>query len=81
VQRVAGATNPLLPAELVPRQNALLDARLRNLRAEEVDRVRRELIVEIQAEREKANQRVMWQRKELRIDVEHPDDGERSPGP
>jgi hypothetical protein len=81
VQRVAGATNPLLPAELVPRQNALLDARLRNLRAEEVDRVRRELIVEIQAEREKAHQRAMWQRKELRIDVEHPDDGERSPGP
>jgi hypothetical protein len=62
----------VLPAELVPRQNALLEARLRALRAEQVDRVRRELILEIAAEREKAQQRALQQRKELRIEVEPP---------
>jgi hypothetical protein len=64
----------VLPAELVPRQNALLAARLRTLRAEQVDRVRRELILEIEAEREQAQQRALQQRKELRIEVEPPDE-------
>jgi hypothetical protein len=72
VRCLPGATAPVLPAELVPRQNALLEARLRALRAEQVDRVRRELILEIAAEREKAQQRALQQRKELRIEVEPP---------
>jgi hypothetical protein len=74
-----GATAPVLPAELVPRQNALLEARLRELRAEQVDRVRRELVLEIQGEREKAHRRAVEQRKELRIEVEPPDEGELRP--
>jgi hypothetical protein len=76
VRRVPGARNPVLPAELVPRQNALLEARLRELRAEQVDRVRRELIIEIQQEREQAQQRAAQQRRELRIEVEPPAGGE-----
>ena len=74
VRCVLGAAAPVLPAELVPRQNALLEARLRALRAEQVDRVRRELILEIAAEREQAQQRALQQRKELRIEVEPPEE-------
>jgi hypothetical protein len=77
VRCVPGATAPVLPAELVPRQNALLEARLRELSAEKLDRVRRELILEIQAEREKAQQRAVQQRRELRIEVEPPGEAER----
>jgi hypothetical protein len=73
VRRVPGATSPVLPAELVPRHNALLAARLRRLEAEKLDRVRRELIVEIEQEREKAQQRAAQQRRELRIEVVRPD--------
>jgi len=77
VRRVPGATNPVLPAELVSRQNALLEARLRTLHAEKLDRVRRELIIEIEAEREKAHERSVQQRKELRIEVEPPTERDR----
>jgi hypothetical protein len=77
VRCLPGATAPVLPAELVPRQNALLEARLRELRAEKVDRVRRELVLEIQAEREQAQQRAAQQRRELRIEVQPPGEGER----
>jgi hypothetical protein len=73
VRRVPGATSPVLPAELVPRHNALLAARLRRLEAKKLDRVRRELIVEIEQEREKAQQRAAQQRRELRIEVVRPD--------
>lgn len=78
VRCVPGAANPVLPAELIPRQNELLEARLRELSAEKLDRVRRELVLEIQAEREKAQQRAVQQRRELRIEVEPPDEGEAS---
>jgi hypothetical protein len=80
VRRVPGAANPVLPAELVPRHNALLEARLRELHAEKLDRVRRELILEIEQERDEARQRAAQQRRELRIDVVPPDEGEASDG-
>ena len=58
----------------MPRQNALLEARVRRLEAEKLDRVRRELIVEIQREREQARERAAQQRRELRIEVVRPDE-------
>jgi hypothetical protein len=70
----------VLPAELVPRHNAPLEARLRELHAEKLDRVRRELILEIEQERDEARQRAAQQRRELRIDVVPPDEGEASDG-
>jgi hypothetical protein len=39
-----------------------------------VERVRRELILEIQPEREKAQRRAAQQRRELQIEVEPPPD-------
>jgi hypothetical protein len=77
VTRTPGREPPPLPAELLPRQNALLAARLEALDAERAERVRRELIIEIQREREAAGRRATQQRKELRIEVLPPDETDR----
>jgi hypothetical protein len=73
VTRSAGRESPPLPAELLPRHNALLAARLEALDAEKAERVRRELILEIEREREAARERAVEQRKELRLEVLPPD--------
>jgi hypothetical protein len=60
--------------ELVGRHNALLDARLRDIRAEQVEGVRQRLELEIEVEREAAVRRAEEQRKELQLEVERPDE-------
>jgi hypothetical protein len=77
VTRTTGREPPPLPAELLPRKNALLAARLEALDAERAERVRRELIIEIQTEREAARRRATRQRKELRIEVLPPGEADR----
>jgi von Willebrand factor type A domain len=68
-----------IPAELAAARNSLLEECLHEMRdkrrkveREQAERVRQELIVEIEREREKARIRAAEQRKELRIDIESP---------
>jgi hypothetical protein len=77
VTRTPGREPPAIPAELLPRMNALLAARLEALDAERAERVRRELIIEIQKEREAAGRRATQQRKELQIEVLPPNEADR----
>jgi hypothetical protein len=79
VRHSPGAASPFLPAELVPWQNQLLEARLAALRDERLgsereraEEVRRELVLEIERERAAALERAARQRKELQLEVAKP---------
>jgi hypothetical protein len=79
VHHAPGAASPFVPAELVPKHNELLEARLGALRRDrlEADRrraeeMRRELVLEIERERAAALERAARQRKELNLEVEQP---------
>jgi hypothetical protein len=74
------APRPFIPVELVPKHNALLEARLLELQydSEAADRkraeaARRELVLEMERERAAAVERAARQRKELQLEVETPD--------
>jgi len=64
----SGATGPLLPIEWVPKHNRQLELRLADLRAENLEALRKELTLE--REREAALHRAARQRKELELEVE-----------
>ncbi len=70
VRQVPGAPDPLIPAELVPKHNQQLALRLAELRAENLEALRRELTLEIERERAAALERAARQRKELKLEVE-----------
>jgi len=79
VHHEPGAAIPFVPAELVPKHNELLEARLGALRRDrlEADRrraeeMRRELVLEIERERTAALERAARQRKELNLEIEPP---------
>ncbi len=66
-------TSAFIPAELAPRHNALLAARLTELRRERIEKTRRELVIEIEREREAALERAARQRKELELEIDWPE--------
>jgi len=79
VHQVPGAASPFLPAELVPKYNELLEARLAALRGDRLEaerqraeQMRRELVIEIERERTAALERAARQRKELHLEIEEP---------
>jgi len=79
VHHQPGAAGPVVPVELVPKNNELLEARLAALRNQrfEVERqraeeMRRELALEIERERAAALERAARQRKELNLEIENP---------
>ncbi len=85
VYQQPGAPDPPVPAELVTRHNQLLETRLASLRrvrfeAERVqaERMRRELVIEIERERAAALTRAAQQRKELDLELDREDE---SPAP
>ena len=80
VQHIPGAVSSFLPAELVPKHNELLEARLAALRLDRLEaerqrheEMRRELVLEIERERAAAVERAARQRKELQLEIEEPD--------
>ncbi len=76
VRHVPGAANPRIAAELVPKHNELLEARLAAVRLdiefERTEAMRRELVLEIERERAAALARAAEQRKELELEIENP---------
>jgi hypothetical protein len=79
VHHSPGAASPLIPAELVPKHNELLEARLGALRGDRLEaerrlaeEMRRELVLEIERERAAAVERAARQRKELELEIEPP---------
>jgi len=79
VAYATGATRVNLPRELIVQRNRLLQKKLIDLRrgnvaveAERSEHMRRELQLEIERERAAAQKRAARQRKELKLDVEHP---------
>jgi hypothetical protein len=79
VHQTPGAASPFLPAELVPKYNELLEARLAALRDDRLEaerhraeQMRRELVLEIERERTAALERAARQRKELHLEIEEP---------
>ncbi len=79
VHHVPGADSPFLPAELVPKHNELLEARLAALRHDRLEaerqrheEMRRELVLEIERERAAAVEQAARQRKELQLEIEEP---------
>ncbi len=78
-----------IPHDLGVRHNRLLEDCLRDLKQVRVaaerehgEKVRKELLLEIGREREKARQRAAEQRKQLKLEVEEGDDsGTNEPGP
>ncbi len=77
VSYVPGTAAPVLPRELVALRNRLLEQKLVELRRESasveieaVERTRKELALEIERERAKANEQADRQRKELQLEVE-----------
>jgi hypothetical protein len=79
VQLDPSAPPPAIPDQLAEARNSLLAECLHDLRdrrrkteRELAERVRKELIVEIEQEREQARIRAAEQRKELRIELESP---------
>ena len=79
VHHAPGAASPFLRAELAPRRNELLEARLAALRHDRfeaerlrAEEMRRELILEIERERTAALERADRQRKELQLEIEEP---------
>jgi hypothetical protein len=67
VHYAPGGARPVLPAELLARYNGLLQDRLLALGAEQRERMRRELVLEIERERASALERAATQRKELEL--------------
>jgi hypothetical protein len=79
VHHAPGSANPFVPAELVPKHNELLEARLAALRRDRLEserqraeEMRRELVLEIERERAAAFERAALQRKELHLEIEEP---------
>jgi len=73
------APRPFIPVELVPKHNALLEARLLELQhdreaadRQQAEAARRELVLEMERERAAAVERAARQRKELQLEVETP---------
>ncbi len=64
------AQEPPVPAELVGRRGDLLRGRLEALEFERVERIRKDLVIEIERERDAAVRRAAQMRKELQIEVE-----------
>ncbi|MCP5069451.1 MAG: VWA domain-containing protein [bacterium] len=73
------AEEPPIPAELVTRRGELLRGRLENLAWERAQRIRKELVVEIERERAAAVERSAEMRKRLEIEVEPRAGDARSP--
>jgi hypothetical protein len=72
VHYAPGSARAALPAELLARSNRLLQNRLLALGVEQRERVRRELILEIERERASALARAATQRKELELRAVEP---------
>jgi hypothetical protein len=79
VSYVPGTASPVLPRELLAMRNKLLEQKLVELRRERTEveiqaaeQTRKELAIEIERERAKANEAAERQRKELQLDVEKP---------
>ena len=72
VHYAPGSARGALPAELLAKYNRLLQHRLIALGAQQRERMRRELVLEIQREREGALERAEAQRKELGLRVLEP---------
>jgi hypothetical protein len=77
VTYVPGTAAPVLPHELMAQRNRLLEQKLVDLRRERADsereaveNTRKELALEIERERAKANEQAERQRKELQLEVE-----------
>lgn len=77
ISYVPGTAAPVIPRELVALRNRLLEQKLIELRRESataereaVERTRKELALEIERERAKANEQAERQRKELQLEVE-----------
>jgi hypothetical protein len=77
VSYVPGTAAPVLPRELMAQRNRLLEQKLVELRRERADtereaveRTRKELALEIERDRAKANEQAERQRKELQLEVE-----------
>lgn len=77
VTYVPGTAAPVLPHELMAQRNRLLEQKLVDLRRERADsereaveKTRKELALEIERERAKANEQAERQRKELQLEVE-----------
>jgi hypothetical protein len=72
VHYAPGSARAALPAELLGKYNELLQQRLLALSAAQRERIRRELILEIDRERARALERAGAQRKELELRAEQP---------
>jgi hypothetical protein len=72
VHYAPGSARAALPAEYLDRYNRLLQRRLLSITAEQRERTRKELVLEIERERATALERAKRQRKELEIRVEGP---------
>jgi hypothetical protein len=72
VHYAPGSARAVLPAELVAKYNQLLQHRLLTLGVEQREKVRRELILEIERERASALERAAAQRKQLELRVVEP---------
>ncbi len=77
LQHAPNAPDPAVPRELVATKNRLLERKLLELRRgritaerEAAEQARKELTIEIEAERAKAAERAARQRKELDLDVD-----------
>jgi hypothetical protein len=70
VHYAPGAARAFVPAELLGKYNLLLQRRLLALGAEQRERIRRELTLEIERERASAVERAAAQRKELDLRVQ-----------
>ncbi|HVH04735.1 MAG TPA: hypothetical protein VNE71_01915, partial [Myxococcota bacterium] len=72
VHYAPGSARAALPAEYLDKYNRLLQRRLLTITAEQRERTRKELVLEIERERSAALERAALQRKELSIRVEAP---------
>ncbi len=70
VRHEPGAPSPVVPAELVRKRGELLRGRLAALEHERLERMRKELVLEIEHQRRAAEQRAHEQLKVLEIEVE-----------
>ena len=77
IHHAPDAKSPPVPPDLVASRNRLLEKRLlelkegrESLEAQQAEEARRELVVEIENEREKALERARAQRKELELEIE-----------
>ncbi len=80
LQYAPGVADPMVPPRLIADRNRLLEQRLLDLKRERIaaeqeaaERTRRELVLEIERERDEARERARRQRKELDLEAENPD--------